>query len=55
MTLPGVAGRQSQYFVRVRSQAEAGTPVDTLDEVKQADDTSSACVFDSKMKSQVLL
>ena len=34
MTLPGVAGRQSQYFVRVRSQAEAGTPVDTLDEGK---------------------
>ena len=34
MTLPGVAARQSQYFVRVRSQAEAGTPVDTLDEGK---------------------
>ena len=31
MTLPGVAGRQSQYFVRVRSQADAGTPVDTID------------------------
>ena len=31
MTLPGVAGRQSQYFVRVRSQADAGTSVDTID------------------------
>ena len=31
MTLPGVAGRQSQYFVRVRSQADAGTSVDTVD------------------------
>ena len=31
MTLPGVAGGKSQYFVRVRSQAEAGTAVDTID------------------------
>ena len=31
MTLPGVSGRQSQYFVRVRSQADAGTSVDTID------------------------
>ena len=31
MTLPGAGGRQSQFFVRVRSQADAGTSVDTVD------------------------